>query len=265
MKLMKDKAFFVSCPHSGEKIPENVKWLDHLPEPHLMRDVDRYVDQLYQSICESLAIPFIKSEWHRYVIDLNRLPEDYDAQSVLGASLPINTHPRGLHWSVTTFNEVLIQQPMSMDLHLELVKNIYREFHDRVQAQHEKNKIKFPVSYQLDVHSMPSKGTSMHKDPGKLRADVVISDFIGKSCSSRYLQIVKTAFAQQGFKVAYNDPYIGGGVTQLYGKPSLRQECIQVELNRALYMDEESKKKNSQFFDCQKRLAKAIEAIWNEL
>ncbi|MGE3759604.1 MAG: N-formylglutamate amidohydrolase, partial [Pseudobdellovibrionaceae bacterium] len=79
--------FFVSIPHSGEKVPAETPWLKELPEPLLFQDVDRYVDILYGPGLKNLQLPFVNTEWHRYAADLNRLPEDIDQDSVFGAPL----------------------------------------------------------------------------------------------------------------------------------------------------------------------------------
>src|SRR5690606_24696093 len=96
--------------------------------------------------------------------------------------------------------------------------------------------------FQLDLHSMPSQGTSQHRDPGERRADVVISDSRGKSASPEFVDWVISSYARAGFKVAYNWPYFGGRVTEQYGQPSQGQRCGQVELNRGFYMNETTQK-----------------------
>ena len=74
------KNFFVTVPHSGEKIPEEVLWLSGLEEPVLMRDVDRYVDQLYSDFCRTEGEDFIFTPWHRYVCLLYTSPSPRDRQ-----------------------------------------------------------------------------------------------------------------------------------------------------------------------------------------
>src|SRR4051812_27385351 len=126
------KPFFVSIPHSGEKIPRETPWLEGLPETLLMYDVDRFVDRLYEPTLKNLNIPFVKTEWHRYAIDLNRLAEDVDADSVVDHENPSGKFPRGLHWSITTGGEKLMRRPMSRELHDELVKLYFEPFHKSV-------------------------------------------------------------------------------------------------------------------------------------
>ena len=120
--------FFVTIPHSGEQIAPETPWLQGLPEPTLMRDIDRYVDGLYKPGLEALNIDFIETVWHRYVVDLNRFPEDIDQASVEGAEAPAGTQPKGYHWSVTTHNEPLIKTPMSWETHQRITELYYQPF-----------------------------------------------------------------------------------------------------------------------------------------
>ena len=71
---------------------------------------------------------------------------------------------------------------------------------------------------------------------------MIISDFYGKSSLPEFKDLTIKAYQETGLKVHYNKPYIGGGITQTYGKPHQRCNTIQVELNRSLYMNETTKK-----------------------
>lgn len=263
---MSQKPFFVTIPHSGEKIPDLTPWLLNLNEPMLMRDVDRYVDRLYIDSLNELGIPFVKTEWHRYAVDLNRLPEDIDQTSVMGAHQE-KGFERGFHWSMTTFKEKLILQPMSFDTHKKLTELIYEPFHRQVKKQYEELRAKTHkhTIYHLDLHSMPSVGTSMHQDPGERRADIVISDSHQKSCSRDFRDLVIAAYVTAGFKVGYNWPYKGGRLTEEYGRPQVGQQVLQVEMNRALYMNEETKKINPDYQIVSQRLKMALSYVQENL
>jgi len=235
------KPFFLTIPHSGERVPPEVTWLANLPETTLMCDVDRFVDQLYAPVLREMPLPSVKTEWHRYVVDLNRLPEDVDASSVQGHVTAAGQFPMGLHWVKTTTGIPLMPKPMPQELHQQLVARYFEPFHEQVRAMYAQLKAVATKVYHLDAHSMPSVGTKSHRDPGQKRADIVVSDWEGKSCEPEFKDLVIRAYQAQGFTVAYNWPYLGGRVTQTYGRPDLGQHAIQVELNRALYMDESSK------------------------
>ncbi len=236
------KAFFISIPHSGERVPKETPWLQGLPEPILMCDIDRYVDRLYAPVVSELKLACVKTQWHRYVVDLNRLAEDVDADSVLGHANPSGKFTTGLHWVKTTRGTRLMPEPIPQNLHKQLVERYFEPFHSDVRDTYgffrERGAKKI---YHLDAHSMPSKGTSAHRDPGETRAEIVISDWEGKSCEPAYKELVGEAYKKAGFEVKFNWPYLGGRVTQTYGQPDKGQHAIQVEISRVLYMDEETK------------------------
>lgn len=258
--------FFISIPHSGEKLPPQTPWLSILPEEILMSDVDRYVDVIYKPSLLLLEIPFQLTEWHRYAVDLNRIPTDVDETSVIGALKKAGTHSDGYHW-VMTKNEVrLMPAPIAQSTHDELTQLIYEPFHAGVRNHYDSFVKKgFRNVFHIDAHSMPSVGTRMHKDPGEKRADIVVSDCLGKSCDVGFKDLVIEAYKDAGFSIGYNWPYLGGRVTEQYGQPSIGRHAIQVELNRALYMDEKTKQLKAEHAQVQAQIQQALSRIKSEL
>jgi N-formylglutamate amidohydrolase len=261
------KPLFASIPHSGERVPPETPWLAALPERLLMFDVDRYVDRLYQPVLARLGIPFARADWHRYAVDLNRWENDIDADSVADATSPSGSFARGLHWSITTTGEKLMPGPMTRSAHDAIVRLYFAPFHAEIRTALEALRARgATATYHLDLHSMPSVGTREHADPGERRADVVISDCEGRSCAPEFKDLAISAYSAAGFRVAYNWPYKGGRLTQAYGRPELRQNALQVELNRALYMDEQSKQlRTDRLAPTQAALEQAIAAVYDAL
>lgn len=234
--------FFISIPHSGEKIPPEAKWLESLSEVVLMGDVDRYVDRLYSPAIEKFRIPSVKTEWHRYAADLNRVPTDVDCESLEGDPRPGKTNPLGFHWGYNTQSEKILPKPLTKELHEKLIERVYKPFHDQVKKQYADFHSKgFERIFHIDAHSMPSLGTSQHRDPGQKRAHIVVSDSKGKSCMPEFKDLVISSYQKAGFEVAYNWPYFGGRLTEQYGEPTKNHHVVQVELNRSLYMNESTK------------------------
>lgn len=259
--------FFISCPHSGEKIPLEANWLQEKDPICLLRDVDRFVDIFYRPLAKKFNIPFVYSPWTRYAVDLNRLPGDVDSNSVIGSPNSAGTYTTGLHWVKTSRDEVLMDRPISKDLHDILVETYYEPFHNAIKAHFEHYKLQGNKRvFHLDVHSMPSKGTEIHRDPGERRAEIVISDQDGTSCDPKYMELVVESYKQAGFEVKTNWPYKGGRITQIYGLPSKGRHTVQVEMNRDIYMNEETKElKTSDVPDIQKRIEKALSLITEQL
>ncbi|MEI7973861.1 MAG: N-formylglutamate amidohydrolase, partial [Bdellovibrio sp.] len=225
------------------QIPDVCDWLSRLPEPVLFCDSDRFVNRLYQSALADLQLDAVIAPWHRYAVDLNRKPEDQDMDpQELRNKNAARKLAGGFHWRVSTRGDVLLDRPITASEHTTLRALIYEPFHQDIQKQYESRfKAGFAEVYHLDLHSMPSRGTEAHRDPGELRADVVISDSMGKSARPDFVDVVLLSFVRAGLKTSYNWPYYGGRLTEHYGKPQLHQHCVQVELNRSLYMDEETK------------------------
>jgi len=261
------KPFFISIPHSGELVPENIGWLQGLPEQLLMCDVDRFVHEIYQPGVEFLGLPSVVADIHRYVIDLNRWPEDVDQRSVEDSPNPPGSFTTGLHWVETTTGATLMKEPMPKSQHDQLVEDYYQPFHDKIKKMFSDFKSQGAKQvFHLDAHSMPSRGTEAHRDPGALRPQIVVSDCDGKSCDPIYKDLVIKAYESVGFEVAYNWPYKGGRITQTYGQPAAGQHAVQVEMSRALYMDEISKHKVAdKLADVQKQVSRALAVIYSEL
>ncbi len=94
----------------------------------------------------------------------------------------------------------------------------------------------------------------------------MVSDFHGKSSRKDFVDLILESYQKVGFSVAYNWPYFGGGITQMYGRPEQKHHTVQVELNRATYMNEESKQKvDFLFTQTQKKLAAASKSIFEGL
>lgn len=253
----------LSIPHSGERVPPEAKWLSGLSSELLMTDVDRFVDELYRPAVEELGVPALVTQVHRYAADLNRYPQDVDADSVEGSRNPSGSFSKGFHWVKTTQDQRIMKAPISDALHQEIVKNYHDRFHEEFEKRIAQIRAEQGIRriYHLDCHSMPSVGTGAHQDQGKKRADVVISDFNGKSASTRFKDLVLRIFDENGFLTACNDPYQGGRITQRYGQPGQGHETIQVELNRALYMDELTREKRKEFDLIRSQLSNVLEEV----
>ncbi len=104
-----------------------------LPETLLMSDVDRYVDRLYEPIVKELNLTCVKTQWHRYAVDLNRLPDDVDQASVVGSTNAAGTFSQGLHWVKTMDDEILMKEPIPMHVHNTLVTRYFEPFHADVR------------------------------------------------------------------------------------------------------------------------------------
>ncbi|MDO9059734.1 MAG: N-formylglutamate amidohydrolase, partial [Bradyrhizobium sp.] len=96
----------------------------------------------------------------------------------------------------------------------------------------------------VDCHSMPSVGVS--RDEPR-RPDMVIGDRYGTSCAALLPDMVEETMIALGYTVGRNKPYAGGFITEHYDNPASGLHTIQLELNRAIYMDERRRERSARF------------------
>ena len=174
----------------------------------------------------------------RFVCDLNRDPDDVSGGAVPEHPAPRNTDGRGFIWAITTTGVPTLSRPLAFDEWRERTA-IHAAYHDVVTRALVRARERFGYAILLDGHSMPSRGRTGHKDPGRARADVVPGDRDGTSCAPALMAHVTRHFEDAGLRVVPNDPYKGGFITTHHGRPADRIHAIQVELRRDLYMDED--------------------------
>jgi N-formylglutamate deformylase len=116
----------------------------------------------------------------------------------------------------------------------------------------------FGSAILIDCHSMPS--TSGPKDE-RPRADVVLGDRYGTSCVAAVSETLEASLREAGYAVSRNKPYAGGFITEHYGNPAAGLHAIQLEFNRALYMDERRFERSASFA----RLAADLEVLADRL
>ena len=260
------KPLFASIPHSGLKIPPQADWLKGLPDSILLCDPDLFVDRLYGPALEEFQIPFFAAPFHRYAADASRFPEDVSPLVVKGAKPSPSKSPSHIHWHKTTKGELLIKKPISWQTHRELLRLCFEPFHKKIRDQFALLRQKgLSDALLLDLHSMPSTGRLFHKDPGQKRRDIVLGDLEGAAAAKGFHDLAEEAFRRAGFDTIWNWPYKGGGMAQAYGRPAKGRHVIQIELNRALYMDEETKRKSKNFPEIQSKLKAALAFIEREI
>jgi N-formylglutamate amidohydrolase len=119
------------------------------------------------------------------------------------------------------------------------IERFYAPYHRTLAATLDESFARFGRVLLIDCHSMPSIGGPMERDAGRRRVDFVLGDCHGASASPLVMDVIAAQLKQAGFVVARNDPYAGGFTTRHYGRPAEGRHAFQIEINRALYMDEQ--------------------------
>jgi N-formylglutamate amidohydrolase len=127
---------------------------------------------------------------------------------------------------------------------LHRIEWLYKPYHRTLRQLVRRTSQMFGHAILIDCHSMPS--TSVSRDDGA-KADIVLGDRYGTSCAVILIDLVETAMRGRGYTVVRNKPYAGGFITEHYGEPALGRHALQIEINRAIYMDERNLQKKAAF------------------
>jgi N-formylglutamate amidohydrolase len=122
------------------------------------------------------------------------------------------------------------------------IESLYKPYHRALRQLLGASVSQFGWTILADCHSMPSAAVGSDS-----RADVVIGDRYGTSCSEIVTDVVEGLFAAHGLRVVRNRPYAGGFITEHYGQPALERHAVQIEVCRAIYLDERRLEPNGGF------------------
>lgn len=226
----------VEVPHAGLFVDAPALATMVAPLRALGRDADLFVDELYADVA-ALGATLIVAHASRYVIDLNRGPDDYDGISVdQGGAQAL---PRGLIWRTGTEGDPILGRRLTQAELLRRKRVYYEPYHRTVEGALAAKKARFGCAVLLAAHSMPSQGRRGHVDVGVGRADVVPGTRGGTTAASSLIRTVERVCAEHPASWKHDDPYKGGFSTGHYGAPERDVHAIQIELARRLYMDED--------------------------
>ena len=210
----------------------------------LRRSEDAYVDALFGA-APGYGAPLVRARFARAYLDPNREPYEFDPAMFEDALPPYvnRTSPRvkmglGTIARVVASGEEIYARKLYLEEAMSRVERLYRPYHRALKQLVGETRDKFGFYLLIDCHSMPSACLGDRGRPG--RADIVLGDCHGTSCHAAVIDTMHRALSAKGYRVARNAPYAGGFTTAHYGQPTAHGHCIQIELSRALYMDEQS-------------------------
>ncbi len=235
----------VSMPHVGTDIPDDIA-RQFAPAAMVRADTDWHLVRLYGFLAE-MGASTISARWSRYVIDLNRPPEDtnlYPGMDTTGLC-PLDTFGRApLYPEGAAPNEAEVQR--RLELYWRPYHNALRSELDRLLAIHGKVVL-------WDAHSIASVVPRFFD--GRL-PDLNFGSADGKSCDATLQDaIISAARRQATYSVAVNGRFKGGYITRNFGQPEQNVHAIQLEMCQCLYMDE------TEPFDYRPDLAAGVEGV----
>ena len=230
-----------NSPHSGRIYPRSFLSTARLDLSMLRRSEDSFVDELILGVVAG-GMPMMRAHFPRCYVDVNREPYELDPRMFDGR-LPsfANTRSMRVAGGLGTVARVvgdaqeIYDRRLPVDDALRRIETLYKPYHRALRRLVTRVHRDFGAAILVDCHSMPSTAGAKDERP---RADIVIGDRYGTSCVTLVTDTVEATLRGMGYSVSRNKPYAGGFITEHYGNPAAGFHSIQLEVNRALYMDE---------------------------
>ncbi|QFU15419.1 N-formylglutamate amidohydrolase [Microvirga thermotolerans] len=243
-------SFVFNVPHAGAIYPAAFLASSRLDALALRRSEDAFVDELFASVVD-LGAPLMAARFPRAYLDLNREPYELDSRMFDGRLPPFaNTRSMRVAGGLGTIPRIVADGQeiyagrLPVDEALQRIEWLYKPYHRTLRQLVRRTAQTFGQSFLIDCHSMPS--TSVGREEAA-KADIVLGDRYGTSCTPALIDLTEKALRDLGYTVVRNKPYAGGFITEHYGEPALDRHALQVEINRAIYMDERALEKTPGF------------------
>lgn len=263
--------FVFSSPHSGRHYPASFVAASNLDALTLRRSEDSFVEKLFAGAVE-LGAPLLQARFPRAYLDANREPYELDP-SMFTEPLPPHVNTRSLRVAgglgtiarVVSDSTEIYRAPLSYAEAEERIRRLYMPFHEALRDLLESTLKSFGCAILIDCHSMPSVGGPTDDDSGADRPDIVLGDRYGTSCAGTITAEAERILRRLGYSVIRNNPYAGGFNTEHYGRPRNGLHALQIEVNRALYMDEARLEPVPGFVQMQKDMTAFVDelAAWD--
>jgi N-formylglutamate amidohydrolase len=253
-----------ASPHSGRDYSPEFLAQSRLDPLTLRRSEDAYVDELFGGAPDHGA-PLLRALFPRVFVDPNREALELDP-AMFSDALPEGANansPRvaaglGSIARVVASGEEIYARKLTLAEAQARLDRCWRPYHAALDELLVATRRRFGHVLLIDCHSMPSVGGPMERDAGDRRLDFVLGDCHGRSCAPALTDRVEALLQADSFRVERNAPYAGGYVTQHYGRPGEGVHTLQIEVNRALYMDETNYERRSGFAALQRAIDRLI-------
>ncbi len=232
-----------NSPHSGSDYPADFVAASPLDLATLRRSEDSFVDEIFAE-APKYGAPLLKALFPRAYLDVNREAFELDP-GMFADSLPEHCNTASLRAAgglgtiarVVADGKNIYREKLPFSEAERRVNTLYRPYHAALNGLLEGALQACGVAVLIDCHSMPSQGAPMHAT-ARRPVEIILGDRFGTSCAPQISQLVDETLTSLGYLVARNNPYAGGHITGIYGKPEQGRHALQIEINRSLYMDE---------------------------
>jgi len=253
-----------NSPHSGAIYPRAFLEASRIDLAALRRSEDSFMDEMVQGLTAD-GFGVVQVHFPRSFVDVNREPYELDPRMFEGR-LPSFANTRSMRVAgglgtvprVVGDGQEIYRERLAVEDALHRIERLYKPYHRALRRLIGQVHERFGAAVLVDCHSMPSVGLARDE---QRRPDVVIGDRYGTSCPPQLTQAIEESFTAMGYSVGRNKPYAGGFITEHYGNPANGIHAVQIEINRAIYMDERRRERGPGFAKVAADFASLAQAI----
>lgn len=241
-------ALVLDSPHSGTHYPADFGAACDLAT--LRRAEDTHVEKIY-NFAPALGAAWVEAHFPRIYLDANRDTTEVDTDMLDGAwTDPVTTDEvvlqkvrlgKGLIWRFTDEGVPIYDRLLSVAEVRARIAHCWVPYHAAVQQAIEAAHARHGYSIHINCHSMPAVAAShatLH--PGLVHADFVVGDRDGSTADAALSHKICAHLRSCGYSVEYNYPYKGVELVRRYSDPARQRHSVQIEINRKLYMNEQT-------------------------
>lgn len=229
-----------ASPHSGDHRPDDMGSIAGLSPLTLRSAEDVAVDRLV-AVGADHGVPVLSARVSRAYLDLNRAPGELDPVLIEDTPVAEPTGKVAAGFGVVPRRAgdgaALYDRRLSLAEAQGRIERVHGPYHAALADLMQASRHRHGSAVLIDWHSMPSRAAGV-PTRGQRSVDIILGDRHGAACRSITSRRARALFEAQGWRVGLNAPYAGGYATQHWGRPGAGFEALQVEINRALYLDE---------------------------
>jgi N-formylglutamate amidohydrolase len=257
-------AVVFASPHSSRNYFWDFLRRTALNEHVIRSSEDAFVDQLFSAAPE-FGSPLLLAGAPRAYVDLNRCIDELDPALIEGVEKH-GYNPRvasglGVIPRVVANGRAIYHGKLSLEEAQHRLSQYWKPYHIALQNVLDRTHDLHGSAILIDCHSMPHEAMDGIARACVRRPEIVLGDRFGAAASGEVVDRVEAAFAAAGFVVTRNAPFAGAYTTQAYGRPSRQQHAVQIEIDRAIYMNEQMIRPNKNFKAFQATLRTVIAEI----
>ncbi|MBD3785624.1 MAG: N-formylglutamate amidohydrolase [Sphingomonadales bacterium] len=261
MPRLQTSAVIFASPHSGRRYPAQMLGRSLLDPLRLRSSEDAYVDRLLASAPQAGA-PLLSALLPRAWVDLNRAEDELDPALIEGLR-GYRPSPRvaaglGVIPRVVSGGRAIYAGKIERAEAEERLALVWRPYHDALARLMTMTRARFGRAILIDVHSMPSESL---QGLGPTRPDVVLGDRFGASAGADVVAGIAAVLEAEGLRVARNTPFAGAYIAERHGRPMLGSHVVQMEIDRALYLDEARVRPSADFDAFAALMARVLAAL----